>query len=108
MAEQRTEALRAVGRCLAAEQSATTGSARERTEQDAAMLGELGRVADVEGARNRCLLLKGRNCPLAETIEANADACNLAEPILADPGGASRLRAGPSPRCHFQISDGSE
>ena len=105
------DALRDVGHRLAAEQPAMTGTVRQRVGQASALLGEIGGDADVEEATDGCFLIKGRSCPLAAAVEANTDACYLAEALIADLVGVPVRQVcdpGPPPRCHFEILAGGE
>jgi predicted ArsR family transcriptional regulator len=98
--------MREVGHRLAAEQAPLSGDLRTRVEGAAALLGELGGLAEVE-ERGDGFALAGRSCPLAAVAPHHAEACLLAEALLADVIGAPvRQTCDPDlPRCRFEVGE---
>jgi predicted ArsR family transcriptional regulator len=99
--------LREVGHRLAAglRGEVTGASIRERVEQAADVLGELGGMAVVEEADDR-LLIRGADCPVAAVVEGHPAGCRLAETLLSDLVGVpvtERCQRGGTPRCAFHI-----
>ncbi len=99
--------LQEVGRRIAATHGAEVQAAdlRERAAQAAAVLGELGGLAEVEEADGG-LVIRGFDCPLAEVVDSHPAACRLAEALLGDLLGvpvAERCQHGTPPRCAFRV-----
>ena len=77
-----------------------------RAAEAAAVLGELGGMAEVEAAEG-ALVIRGFDCPLGEVVEGHPPACRLAEALLAELIGApvaERCRHGRPPRCAFEVT----
>jgi predicted ArsR family transcriptional regulator len=98
------EVLREVGRRVAAGH-AVPGEPRRRVEHAAALLGDLGGLADVEEGDGG-FVIRGCSCPIAAAVEGHPEACLLAEALLAEVIGAPVRQVcdqGPPPRCAFEV-----
>lgn len=96
--------LRAVGARLAAGE-ATGGPPAERVARAAALLGELGGLAEVERHAGGWRI-QGYGCPLAAADPAHPEACALAEQLLAHVTGLpvrERCERGARSRCCFEV-----
>jgi predicted ArsR family transcriptional regulator len=102
-----TTLLRDMGRRLALSQSVPGGDLRERVEGAAAVLGELGGLAEVETVPGG-YAIQGCSCPLAAAVEGHPETCLLAEALLSDViGSPVRQVCDPTiPRCRFEIDAG--
>lgn len=99
------EALREVGHRVAEGQAAPGGDLRDRVARAQALLGGLGGLTDVEETE-RGFVIRGCSCPLAAAVEGNADACLVAEALLADVIGVPVRQVcdvGSPPRCRFEV-----
>lgn len=98
--------LRSVGRRAGERASASSPELRDRVDAAAALLGDLGGLAQVEELDD-AFLIRGFSCPLAAIVGANPEACALAEELVSGVVGAdaheSCDRSGP-PRCSFRIA----
>jgi predicted ArsR family transcriptional regulator len=98
--------LRSVGRRAGERARAGSPHLRGRVEAAAALLGELGGLAEASEDENG-LLIQGFSCPLAEIVGANPEACALAEELVSGVVGAPVReccdRSG-APRCGFRIA----
>ena len=100
--------LREVGHRLAAGLKGEVRAAdvRERVAAAAAVLGELGGMAEVEEADGG-LLMRGVDCPLAAVVEGHPAGCRMAETLLTDLIGvpvAEGCQRGAPLRCAFHIA----
>jgi predicted ArsR family transcriptional regulator len=103
--------LRAVGRRLAQGQPAARGDLRARLEAAAAVLGDLGGLAEVETCGDDALVLRGFSCPLSGLVPDHPEVCSLAESLVAAlvdaPVRECCDRRDP-PRCRFEVARGPE
>lgn len=79
---------------------------RGRTAEAAAVLGELGGMAEVEEAGG-ALVIRGFDCPLGGVVEEHPVACRVAEALLSELIGApvaERCQHGHPPRCAFDVA----
>jgi predicted ArsR family transcriptional regulator len=98
-------ALRDTGRRLASGLTAK-GEPRQRIEAAAAVLSELGGLAEVEPLVNG-YVIRGYNCPLSEAVIDHSDVCHLAEALIAEIVSLpvhECCERGTPPRCRFEIS----
>jgi predicted ArsR family transcriptional regulator len=101
-----TEALREVGRRVAAGHERPGGDLRQRVDAGLALLGDLGGLAEAEETGGG-FIIRGCSCPLAAAVAGNPDACLLAETLLSDLIGVPVRQVcdpGPPPRCRFEVS----
>ncbi len=103
-ADALADVLRDVGHRLAAGQPRPVGDLRARVEGAAALLDELGGLAEVEEHEGGFVIL-GCSCPLAAAVEGHPEACLLAEALLGDVIGALVLQTcdPDGPQCRFEI-----
>ena len=103
-AETIDEALREVGRRLAAGQAAPSGDLRHRVSHAIELLDELGGLAEIE-ERDGGFVILGCSCPIAAAVDGHPEACLLAEALLAEVIGAPvRQTCAPEiPRCQFEV-----
>lgn len=104
---QLEEALREVGRRIAAEygKEVRADDVRGRVAEAAAVLGELGGLAEIEEEEGR-LIIRGFDCPLAEAVRGYPGACRLAETLLSSLIGVpvtERCQHGDPARCVFEV-----
>jgi predicted ArsR family transcriptional regulator len=104
-------AVREVGRRLAAGHQAPPGDLRLRVAHGAALLNDLGGLAEVEDDGNQ-LWIQGFDCPLAAAA-GHVEACRLAETLLTEVIGNSvceRCDRSNPPRCRFAVcpTDGAD
>jgi predicted ArsR family transcriptional regulator len=104
---QLEEALREVGRRIAAEygKEVRADDVRGRVTEAAAVLGELGGLAEIQEEEGR-LIIRGFDCPLAEAVRGYPGACRLAESLLSSLIGVpvlERCQHGNPPRCAFEV-----
>ena len=98
--------LRAVGRHLAQGQPAARGDLRARLEAAAAVLGELGGLAEVADCGDDTLVLRGYSCPLSGLVPDHPEVCTLAESLVGALVGAPVRECcdqGDPPRCRFEV-----
>jgi predicted ArsR family transcriptional regulator len=106
--ETLNELLREVGARLAAGRSTPAGGAaalEPRVEAAAALLGELGGLAQVERS-NGGFVIRSVSCPLAAVSAAHPEVCQLGQALVAHVIGVAvqeRCRRGPSPQCCFEV-----
>lgn len=97
--------LRAVGRRAGERERAGAGTLRERADAAAALLGELGGLAEAV-ERGDAIEILGYSCPLAAVVGTHPEACSLAQELVGGVVGAAVEeccdRSGP-PRCAFRI-----
>ncbi|HEX5506835.1 MAG TPA: ArsR family transcriptional regulator [Thermomicrobiales bacterium] len=102
----RAALLRDVGRALAAGHRAPRGGARARAAAGAALLNDLGGLAEareIDGA----LVIQAGSCPLAAVVGAHPELCLLAEALLAEATGLpvrERCDRREPPRCCFTVA----
>ena len=103
------ELLRGVGARLAAGRSTPAGGKAAALEQRvaaaAAMLGELGGLAQVERS-DGAFVIRSASCPLAAVSAAHPEVCRLGQALVAQLVGVpvqERCDRGHSPRCCFEI-----
>ena len=98
------DVLREVGRRFAAGHS-VPGGLRQRVECAAALLTDLGGLAEVEEG-NGGFVIRGCSCPIAAAVQGHPEACLLAETLLAEVIGSPVHQVcdqGPPPRCAFEV-----
>ena len=78
--------LRRVGQELASRQSAAEGDVRTRLEAAAAVLTELGGLAELE-AHDGTFVIRGYSCPLAAVVPGHPAVCRLAETLVTEIAG---------------------
>jgi predicted ArsR family transcriptional regulator len=100
-----TDLLQEVGHRLAEGQAKPVGDLRTRVEGAAALLGELGGLAEVE-EHDGGFVISGRSCPLAAAVEGHPETCLLAEALLADVLAVPVCQAcdPDEPRCRFEVA----
>lgn len=99
------DALRNVGRRVAAGTAVPPGDLRERVRYALVLLGELGGLADGE-EREDGYVIQGASCPLAAALPEHPEVCHLAETLLTDVIGVpvtERCDRGDPPRCRFEV-----
>lgn len=106
-APERDAVLREVGHRLAAPHVAVLQNKTlpERLEATAALLGELGGLAEVEEKEGRPLL-RGFSCPLSSAAAGHPEICLAAETLVGDLVGApvkEQCERGETPRCRFAV-----
>jgi predicted ArsR family transcriptional regulator len=97
--------LRDVGRRLAANVPAATGDPRARAEAAAAVLNDLGGLAELE-ERDGALVIQGYSCPLAAVVPGHPEVCGLAEALVTEVVGTpvrECCERGEAPRCRFEL-----
>jgi predicted ArsR family transcriptional regulator len=79
------ELLREVGKRIASglPASSSSGSKRARLEAAVAMLNEIGGLTELEETHDS-YVIQGYSCPLALLVPAHAEACHLAESLVAE------------------------
>jgi len=102
------EALRAVGRSLAAQQPQPRGGDLESRAQNALKsLEALGGAARIE-KEDKKLIIRSNSCPLAAVVAEHPETCQMVETQLSEVVGAQvreRCSREDSPRCCFEIAD---
>jgi predicted ArsR family transcriptional regulator len=104
--QQVTSVLRAVGERLGKARASASPDLRARLEAAAAVLTELGGLAEVE-AEPGGYRLQGYSCPLAELTVAHPVACRLAESLVGGVVGVpvqECCERGERPRCAFRVA----
>ena len=109
--EESEALLRAVGRRMAEGQAVPTDGVRARLEAGAAVLNELGGLAELE-ERDGVLVIRGYSCPLTAVTPDHPEVCRLAETLLTELVGVpiqEHCDRGTKPRCCFKVatSDGA-
>jgi predicted ArsR family transcriptional regulator len=98
--------LREVGRRIAADRVQNMGELPERLEAAAALLNDLGGLAEVEGA-NGSRAIVGHSCPLGDMVADRPEVCALAETLVSEVVRmpvVERCDRGEQPRCRFEVS----
>jgi predicted ArsR family transcriptional regulator len=75
--------LREVGKRIASGLPASSGGKRARLEAAVAMLNEIGGLTELEETPDS-YVIQGYSCPLALLVPAHAEACQLAESLVAE------------------------
>ncbi len=115
--QEREDALREVGRRLAAQHlsrrprgsdsDSNGGTMAARLQQAVALLGELGGLAEAGTGEGGQVVIRGYSCPLAAAVPGYPEVCRLAETLLAEVVGApvqERCEREASPlRCCFEV-----
>lgn len=99
--------MRRIGQRLAAGRVSTAPDLRSRVEHAAAVLNELGGLAEVVEEDAGVLRLQGYGCPLGEVTARHPVACDLAEALVSEVVGARAIECcdrGERPRCAFRIT----
>jgi predicted ArsR family transcriptional regulator len=104
------DALRQVGRSLAAEHSAKQrGGVEARAKNALTVLEALGGAARIQKEDGK-LIIRSASCPLATSVSVHPEVCQLAEALVAEIVGVPVEehcdRNGP-PRCSFEIEKAS-
>lgn len=106
-AEELDQLVREVGRRLGSGAAATSGTLRSRASHAAAVLTELGGLAEVlddeEGLR-----VQGYSCPLGAITNAHPESCRLAEALVSElmqTPVVETCERGERPRCAFRVLD---
>lgn len=104
--DQRRQALREVGRRLAAPHLPHMAKdLPTRLTQVLALLKDLGGLAQVEVANGQ-YRIQGSSCPLSAVVQKNPEACQLAESLLTALLGTpvhERCQKGSTPHCCFDL-----
>jgi predicted ArsR family transcriptional regulator len=98
-------ALRETGRRLAATLPPAAGDEHARVAAAAALVGDLGGLAEVE-QRNDRVLIQGYACPIAEAVPGHPEACALVEALLSEATGLTVRECcdrNGTPRCRFEV-----
>ncbi|MGN6361621.1 MAG: helix-turn-helix transcriptional regulator [Thermomicrobiales bacterium] len=98
-------ALREVGRRLAAQQAADGDALPDRVQVAAAVLNELGGLAECE-ATDGLFVIQGYRCPLAAVVPEHPTACVLASALVSELVGQpvrECCQRGAQPACRFEI-----
>jgi predicted ArsR family transcriptional regulator len=98
--------LKRVGKRLAPESPAASGSLSSRVNNAANLLNQLGGVTTVE-KRGATYQIVGRACPLSRAVEADHCVCAAVTSLVAEVVGASvteRCDRSGRPKCCFEIS----
>lgn len=104
--EESEALIRAVGRRMAEGQAVPTDGVRARLEAGAAVLNELGGLAELE-ERDGALVIRGYSCPLTAVTPDHPEVCRLAETLLTELVGVpidEHCDRGTKPRCCFKVS----
>ncbi len=96
---------------MAEGQAVPTDGVRARLEAGAAVLNELGGLAELE-ERDGVLVIRGYSCPLTAVTPDHPEVCRLAETLLTELVGVpiqEHCDRGTKPRCCFKVatSDGA-
>ena len=104
---EETEALlRAVGRRIADERTMPTDNVHERLEAAAAVLNELGGLAELE-EDDGASVIRGYSCPLTAVVPGHPEVCQLAEALLTELVGITineHCDRSENPRCCFEVA----
>jgi predicted ArsR family transcriptional regulator len=109
-AEVLEEAVRTVGRRMALERPVPRGAVRDRAIAGAAVLDELGGIAEVREV-DGALWIQAWSCPLAAVVVGHPELCRLLEALLAEMVGATireRCDRREPPRCSFEVVGGND
>jgi predicted ArsR family transcriptional regulator len=99
--------LKRVGKRLAGNLGATSGSLQNRVAGASRVLNDLGGVTVVEKAGNAYHII-GRACPLSRAVESDHCVCAAVTELVAEVVNAhvtERCDRSGRPRCHFEISN---
>ncbi|HEX6308159.1 MAG TPA: helix-turn-helix domain-containing protein [Longimicrobiales bacterium] len=99
--------LREAGRRLGVGAGDGSEDLRARVERAAAVLTDLGGLAEVEEAGDGAYRIQGYSCPLAALTSSHALTCSLAEALVAELVGAPVTECcerGERPRCAFRVA----
>lgn len=102
--------LRQIGRQLGSERAARVAGLQGRAlvEELAAIINELGGIAEVEGGSEGQFTLTGHSCPLVAVVSDHAEACTLTQAMLETLVGPDQVRGcctrGDEIRCCFAIN----
>ena len=100
------EFLRGVGQEAGEDARARSDDLRERVDAAAALLGQLGGLAEVEDHAD-AFMIRGYSCPLGAVVGDNPEACKLAEELVATVVGGEVEeccdRRGAA-RCNFRVA----
>ena len=105
--EQVEEWLREVGARLGRPAAAAPGPLRERAAHAAAVLTDLGGLAEVDEGDDGALRIQGYRCPLGALATSHPVTCRLAEALVSELVGAPVVEAcerGERPRCAFRVA----
>ncbi len=110
--EESEALLRAAGRRMAEGQAVPRDGVRARLEAGAAVLNELGGLAEFEEHGEGVLVIRGYSCPLAAVTPDHPEVCRLTETLLTELVGVpiqEHCDRGTKPRCCFKVatSDGA-
>lgn len=97
--------VREVGSRLGAGSGMRTGDLRARAEHAAAVLNQLGGLAEVQEDGNG-LRLQGYSCPLGSLAEEHPETCRLAEAMVSElmqTRVVESCERGERPRCAFRV-----
>jgi predicted ArsR family transcriptional regulator len=99
--------LHAVGRRLARTRIAPSGSPRARVEAAAALLNDLGGLADVQ-ADNGGFVIRSQSCPLGAVVQLHPEVCGAVEGLVSELTALHAReryeRQDGRPRCSFEIA----
>jgi predicted ArsR family transcriptional regulator len=98
--------LKRIGKRLAPEPGASTGSLSQRVDGASQLLNALGGVTTVEKKGNAYHIV-GRACPLSRAVEADHCVCAAVTSLVAEVVGSNvteRCDRSERPRCCFEIS----
>jgi predicted ArsR family transcriptional regulator len=96
------------GRRLAVGRPLAVGGPKERLQEAADVLSDLGGLAEVETDAQGRLQLRGFSCPLGELATDHPELCALAEALVSEVSGLTAHETcdrapGAPPRCRFEI-----
>jgi predicted ArsR family transcriptional regulator len=100
--------MRAVGRRLAAGQTAPTGNLLKRVKAASALLNQLGAVTTVESLNGHGAVMAGAACPLGVAVAKNPNVCHAVQELLAvlvDAEVQACCQRGERPACRFHFSE---
>jgi predicted ArsR family transcriptional regulator len=102
------ELMAAVGRRLAAGWPSPAGDQGARLQAAAALLNELGGLADIEDRDSR-VFLRGYSCPLAAAAPGHPEICHLAAALVSEIVKVpvrEHCDRGEQPLCCFEVMSG--
>jgi predicted ArsR family transcriptional regulator len=108
--EESEALLRRVGRRIAEGQPIPADGVRVRLETAAAMLNELGGLAELE-ERDGSSVIRGYSCPLAAVVSDHPEVCRMVEALLTELAGVpvnEHCDRGERPRCCFEVAPSDE
>ena len=98
--------LRDVGRRIAKGRGVTGDGMRPRLEAAAAILNELGGLAELE-EHEEGFAIRGYGCPLAGVTPDHPEACRMAETLISELAGMpvfEHCDRGAKPKCCFEVA----